>query len=154
MAAPTPALRVSPERPAALDAHTLTRRALLDRGGSLAGALGLASLGSLPAAPAALAADPLRKCVSLGGPQPLRVDAHPNDYRHWGNREYLRDASRTNWVHLWVSWEDLQQEFEPATWQSSWRHLNTAPFGRSYLRRLDGQMRAANDDGLGVMVGL
>jgi len=96
----------------------------------------------------------LRKCISLGGPGSLRQDGHPDDYRLWGNREYIRDQSGTKWVKLWVSWFDLQQELglPPAARAASWRQLNGAPGGQGWLRRLDGQVRAANDDGLGVIL--
>src|SRR5439155_22892977 len=60
------------------------------------------------------AGETLRKCISLGGPGPLRQDNHPDDYLRWGNREYIRDVSGTTWVKLWVSWHDLQQELGAA----------------------------------------
>src|SRR4051794_12257039 len=107
-----------------------------------------AVLGSVSPAPAS---DPLRKSISMSGPQPLRSDNHPNDYRAWGNRQFFRD-SNTRWVKLWVSWYDLQQSYKPVSRDDSWSNLNTAPGGARYLRRLDGQIRAANDDGVGVIV--
>jgi hypothetical protein len=127
------------------------------RGGRLAAAAavgGLSSLGRVPAA--AEPASGLRKCISLGGPGSLRQDGHPDDYRLWGNREYIRDVSGTRWIKLWVSWYDLQQElgFPPPGRGYSWRHLNGAPAGQGWLRRLDRQVRAANDDGLGVILAI
>jgi hypothetical protein len=110
------------------------------RGGRLAAATAIGGLWSLDrAAGVADAAAGLRKCISLGGPGSLRQDGHPDDYRLWGNREYIRDLSGTRWVKLWVSWYDLQQElgFPPAGRGDSWRHLNGAPGGQSWLRRLD-----------------
>jgi hypothetical protein len=83
------------------------------------------------------------------------MDGHPDDYRLWGNRDYFR-SSGTKWVKLWVSWTDLQQELgtAPKSIADSWRHLNRAPAGSAWLRRLDGQVKAAKDDGLGVIVSL
>jgi hypothetical protein len=98
-----------------------------------------------------LAADPLPKGISMGGPQPLRQDNHPNDYRAWGNRQFFKD-SNTRWVKFWVSWYDLQQSYRPAGLADSWGQLSTAPGGQSWLRRLDGQIKAANDDGVGVIL--
>ena len=140
----------------------LSRRQLLIRGGGLAiAAAGLWPLDRLAAgirgARAVVpGAETLRKCISLGGPGSLRQDGHPDDYRLWGNREYIRDISGTRWVKLWVSWYDLQEEvvFPPASRADSWRHLNRAPGGQSWLRRLDAQMRAANDDRLGVILSI
>lgn len=133
----------------------LTRRAFLARAGRIGAAAGVAGFIVLdPLGGSDTAAGRLRKCVSLGGPGPLRQDGHPDDYRLWGNREYIRDLSGSTWVKLWVSWYDLQEELgtQPASRASSWRHLDTAPGGQSWLRRLDGQARAANDDGLGVIL--
>jgi hypothetical protein len=111
----------------------------------------LAVVACLGSAAAAAAADPLNKAISMSGPQPLRQDAHPNDYRYWGNREYFRD-SNTRWVKFWVSWYDLQQSYRPLNRDDSWKNLDSAPGGANYLRRLDAQIRAANDDGVGVIV--
>ena len=76
--------------------------------------------------------------------------------RLWGNREYIRDASGTTWVKLWVSWYDLQQE------------LGVAPAGRAGLlaaaqrrARRPGvasptrrQVEAVNNDRLGAILAL
>jgi hypothetical protein len=102
-------------------------------------------------AASALAADPLPKAISMSGPQPLREDNHPNDYRVWPNRQYISDSG-TSWVKLWVSWYDLQQSYQPTSQADSWRDLDTAPNGKAWLRRLDGQIKAANDDGVGVIL--
>src|SRR3954471_15832477 len=134
---------------------TLSRRQLLVRGGRVVAASATAGLWSLDSlAGAAPAHAHVRKCISLGGPGPLRVDGHPDDYRLWGNREYIRDLSGTTWVKLWVSWHDLQQELAlpPADRAASWRHLNGAPAGAGWLRRLDRQVKAVNDDRLGVIL--
>jgi hypothetical protein len=55
-------------------------------------------------------------------------------------------------VKLWVSWYDLQQGYAARSRDDSWSNLDTAPAGARYLRRLDGQIKAANDDGVGVIV--
>src|SRR3954452_2803487 len=110
-----------------------------------------ALLGLVVLAAAAQAADPLPKAISMSGPQPLREDNHPNDYRYWGNRQYFRD-SHTGWVKLWVSWYDLQQGYVATTRDGSWNNLTGSATGSAYLRRLDGQIRAANDDHVGVIV--
>lgn len=94
---------------------SLSRRQFLIGAGGLAAAAaagGFASVERLShhSAGVSPAAESLRKCISLGGPGPLRQDDHPDDYRLWGNREYIRDLSGTAWVKLWVSWYDLQQE--------------------------------------------
>jgi hypothetical protein len=142
----------------------LSRRALLRRGGTLAlvaGAGSLAPLGKLPFAPdqtleeGTFALSPMQRCISFGGPGPLREDQHPDDYRMWGNREFVR-RSGTSWVKFWVSWAELQQELgsAPENRARSWAHLDSAPGGGSWLRRLDRQVRAANDDGVRVIVTL
>lgn len=88
----------------------------------------------------------------MGGAGVLRQDDHPQDYRLWGNREYLRDDSETHWVKLWVSWYELQEGFKPRSQTDSWKQLNSAPNGQNYLKRLDRQVKAANDDGAGVII--
>jgi hypothetical protein len=100
---------------------------------------------------AAQAADPLPKAISMSGPQPLREDNHPNDYRAWGNRQYFKD-SHTGWAKLWVSWFDLQQAYTATSRDASWNNLTGSATGSAYLRRLDGQVRAANDDGVRTIV--
>jgi len=142
----------------------LSRRALLRRGGTLALVAGSGSLASVLAGCdgggdeeglGTLDAEAMQKCISLGGPGPLRVDDDPDDYRLWGNREYFRE-SQTRWVKFWISWMELQQELgaTPQTLERSWQHLGTAPNGESWLRRLDRQVRAANDDRVRVIVTL
>jgi hypothetical protein len=96
---------------------------------------------------AAQAAEPLAKSISMSGPQPLREDNHPNDYRSWGNRQYFND-SHTTWVKLWVSWYDLQQAYRPVSRDDAWNNLTGSATGSAFLKRLDGQIRAANDDGV------
>jgi len=77
----------------------------------------------------------LRKCLSLADAEALRIDRHPHDYRHHGNRE-LALASGSSTVRLQVSWHDVPALSSPA------------------LRSLDRQIAAANDDGLGVVLAL
>jgi hypothetical protein len=108
-------------------------------------------LAAVAFAPAANGADPLPKAISMSGPQPLREDNHPNDYRAWGNRQFFKD-SHTSWVKLWVSWYDLQQSHRAASRDDEWSNLTGSAIGSAYLQRLDGQIRAANDDGVKVIV--
>src|SRR5215217_1101237 len=96
----------------------------------------------------AAAAD-LQKAISFSGPQSLRSDDNPNDYRLWGNRDYV-SQSRTRWVKLWVSWYDVQQSYQPISRADSWRQLDESP----NLSRLDAQVRAANADGVRVLLSL
>ena len=136
----------------------LSRRQLLIHGGRLAvaSAAGLWSLDRVAGA-AGLSPDAPEGLRSASRSADRAVSGrhgHPDDYRLWGNREYIRDASGTRWVKLWVSWYDVQQElgFPPVGRENSWRHLNGAPGGLGWLRRLDGQVRAINDDRLGVLL--
>ena len=97
----------------------------------------------------------MQKCISLGGPGPLRSDDDPDDYRLWGNRQFVV-ASDTTWVKLWVSWQDFQGELDaaPPSRSASWDQLSKAPNGESWIRRLDRQLRAVNDDGRGAIATL
>ncbi|MFL5894573.1 MAG: hypothetical protein ACJ76Z_05605 [Thermoleophilaceae bacterium] len=104
----------------------------------------------------------LTKCLSLGDASPLRVERHPHDYRHHGNREYLFETG-TTWVRLWVSWYDLQASFRPASRAESWAQLDGAPgdlpAGPPFspepaLRNLDRQIAAANADGVSVILAI
>jgi hypothetical protein len=136
-----------------VDSQRFDRRELMRRGGKLAVATSAASLVTFDRlAEQVDAAPPLRKCISLGGF--VHQDNHPDDYRLWGNREYIRDQSRTTWVKLWVGWHALQAELTsaPQSRAASWAHLNTAPGGQSWLRYLDRQVKAINDDGLGCLL--
>lgn len=134
----------------------LSRRALLARAGVGALAGGTASLtgcgwGGWPPwskapGPADAPRPALQKGISLGGYGPLVQADHPNDYLLHGNRQYIRDMSRTGWVKLWVSWAHLQEAYRPASRAQSWEQLNTAPGGLSALRHLDDQIAAVNFD--------
>src|SRR4051795_2688023 len=81
-----------------------------------------AFLGAGVAADQAAGAD-LQKAISFSGPQSLRSDDNPNDYRLWGNRDYVT-RSGTRWIKLWVSWYDLQQDQPPASQSASWAQLD------------------------------
>jgi hypothetical protein len=133
-----------------------TRRRFLHRASALALAAGATGLAWEQLTSPAMASGSLAKCISMGGPGTLRQEGHPDDYRLWGNREFIRDLSETTWVKLWVSWYELQNELgvAPANRAASWSHLNGAPSGFGYLRRLDAQVRAIKDDGLRVIVTL
>lgn len=89
----------------------------------------------------------MAKSISMTGPQPLRDANDPNDYRSWGNRHYFKE-SHTGWVKLWVSWYDLQQGHPASNRRQSWDYLRHLP----QLRRLDGEVRAANADGVRVIL--
>jgi hypothetical protein len=102
---------------------------------------------AFPAGPAS-AAD-LDKAISFSGPQSLRSDDNANDYRLWGNRLYVQQ-SHTRWVKLWVSWYDVQQDYTPTSRADSWRQLDKS----ANLTRLDAQVRAANADGVHVLLSL
>ena len=98
-------------------------------------------------------ADPLRKCLSMSGPAPLRADGDPHEYTAWGNRSLVRRTG-TTWVKLWLSWDALQPEYEPRDRDDAFFDLTMSPGGEGWLWRLDRQVRAANDDGLGVILTL
>jgi hypothetical protein len=155
-----------------LGSDSVNRRELLTRGGEvfLAGAVAallpldeIFPLGKLHDATVPIGSAPapsadagvLQKCISLGGPGAMRIEGHPDDYRLWGNREYFAE-SKTGWVKLWISWADLQGELDraPANRARSWAQLNQAPGGQRWLERLDRQVKAANDDGVRVILTL
>lgn len=135
----------------------ITRRRLLQGGAGLVlgagGAGGVAGALPPPVTSGDGAAGPLRKCISMSGPAPVRSARHPNDYRYWGNPRFFRESA-TTWVKLWVSWENFQPRYEPRSREESWLDLNMAPLAKAWLWRLDGQVKAANDDGLGVILTL
>jgi hypothetical protein len=139
----------SSEEPSA----TLSRRALLGRAGALA--FGPSVLAPLADALAGPSPGPggLHKCLSLAGPGPPENGGHPNDFRIWGNREFVR-ASRTEWVKMTLSWAALQPTDAPRSREAAWLDLNMAPGGEAWLSDLDRAVRAANDDGVRVIVTL
>jgi hypothetical protein len=95
--------------------------------------------------------NPLRKCISLAGAAWLRSDSDANNYRLYGNREYVRDQSGTKWIKLWLHWAEMQ----PAAVSSraaSWNDLSQRL--QVQLARLDAQISAANADGIQVILGM
>ena len=95
--------------------------------------------------------NPLRKCISLAGAGWLRSSSDANDYRLYGNREYVRDQSGTKWIKLWLNWAEMQ----PAAVGSraaSWNDLSQRL--EPQLARLDAQISAANADGIQVILGM
>lgn len=96
-------------------------------------------------------ADPLAKALSL---PPPRGGGHENDYRLWGNREFLRDESRTTWIKIGLPWNDFQELSQPTSRAASWADLNTAPRDLRWFRELDGEVKAANEDGVRVILTL
>ena len=107
-----------------------------------------ACIAALSAVQPAMGAD-LQKAISFSGPQSLRSDDNPNDYRLWGNRDYVA-RSGTRWIKLWVSWYDLQEGYHPTSQAASWAQLDKSP----NLSRLDAQVRGANADGVHVLLTL
>jgi hypothetical protein len=105
---------------------------------------------------------PPQKCIAFPGDSSIKAYADPRDYRFWSNRQFAV-ASNTQWVRMWVDWRYLQPN-PVANVTQSWDQLNTAqpvpdfiaqpPFYEtvSYLRKLDRQIRAANDDGRVVIL--
>jgi hypothetical protein len=92
----------------------------------------------------------------------ITSDAYSDDYRFWGNREYIRDGyppgpdgqRQTHWVKLWVDWWQLQPEIQPNPYVSraaSWNQLSDQG---SRFDRLDAQIKAANSDGVQVIITL
>lgn len=101
---------------------------------------------------------PPQKCIVFPGDAGTKGYADPRDYRFWNNRQYVV-ASGTRWVRLWVDWRYLQPD-PVSSVTASWDQLNIArPLPDfvlqpptysetvAYLRKLDRQIRAANDDG-------
>lgn len=131
----------------------ITRRRFLAAGA--AAAAGAAVLPRTLSSPPQARGPRVAKCLSMAGASTLIYARHPNDPRWHGNREYLRDVSRTPWVKLWVSWNDLQADFVPDSRERSWEQLAAyrAPTGGGIaLQELDAQVDAANADGLRVIL--
>ena len=125
----------------------LTRRRFL-----LNGAAATVALAARPAFAAPGPAGPA-KLISLGGPT-LISPGSVHDYRFWGNDADVL-ATGTTWVKLWVAWSQLQGPYaRPLTMSQSWDQLNAGvPGTPGYgLRVLDEQVRAANDNGVKVVL--
>ena len=96
----------------------------------------------------------MRKLISLGGSTAL-VPGGVHDYRLC-RRDVL--ATGTTWVKIWLSWDEVQEPFpRPRTLAESWDQLNAGvdgamPKGELGLRVIDEQLRAANDDGVAVVL--
>lgn len=132
----------------------LTRRTLIGRAAAAGAALALpGGLRTVPAE-AAPPAERLRKLISLGGCTAL-MPGSVHDYRLWDNRADVR-ATGTTWVKIWLAWDHVQGTHpRPTTLAESWAQLNVAQPGAppgSGLAYLDAQMRAANRDGVGVVL--
>jgi len=96
-------------------------------------------------------ANPLAKAISL---PPPRAGGYANDYRFWGNRELIRDQSRTTWIKIGLPWNDFQELSQPPSRAVSWADLNTAPGGANWLRQVDDVVAKANADGVSVLITL
>ena len=77
-------------------------------------------------------------------------DNHPNHYLRHGNREYVRDEAHSDWLRIWVSWYDVQEQFKPPT--SYQQHCDQLNSRQDYWGRVDEVIRAANDDHIYVLV--
>ena len=113
----------------------LSRRALLGSAAALAAAGALARPGRADAAPGLL------RLVDLGQGAGLHPGS-PGDLRVGDNRALLAESG-TAAVRLWADWPSLQPDpvFAPG---------DPAGPGAPYLAALDGQIAAANEDGLRV----
>ena len=100
---------------------------------------------------------PQDKCMDL--PPLYRVypyqgvgldDQHPNHYLRHGNREYIRDTAHCEWLKIWISWYDVQNQFaKPTSYQQHCDQLNQR---QDYWGRVDEVIRAANDDRIYVIL--
>lgn len=100
--------------------------------------------------------NPLRKCISLQSDNHPRHE-HENDYLKQDvnqveiNRNFVRESG-AKWVKLWVYWHTVQPAptANPADAFAAWDAMNADPNG--VTRGLEEQIKAANQDGLGVIV--
>ena len=92
----------------------------------------------------------MRKLISLGGSTAL-IPGGVHDYRRC--REDVL-ATGTTWVKIWVSWQDVQEPFgRPESLAESWNQLNGGLAGGELgLKVIDEQVRAANEDGVAVVL--
>jgi len=149
----------------------ITRRRLLETGAaSVLAAHGLGGnapvfASSAPAPPGT----PMRKLVSLGGSRVNSAPGTSNDYRTLRNRRDVFDTG-TKWVKIWVSMYECfvvpgaplsgqGHEFRPPGMREAWDRLaegtppSAATGGYEWgLANIDQQIRAANEDGVGVVL--
>lgn len=152
-------------------APRITRRRLVETGAaSVLAAYGLQ--GTIPAGAQAAPAPPgtpMRKLVSLGGPRLNGAPGESNDLRTLRNRQDVFDTG-TKWVKIWVSMYECfvvpgarlsgqGHEFRPPGMREAWDRLadgtaaSAATGGHEWgLGNIDQQVRAANEDGVGVVL--
>lgn len=89
----------------------------------------------------------------MGGTGSMRFVAHSSNYTNYGNSAYVQNSG-CKWVKLWISWWDLQQNYQPPDQPSSWNQLNnqTNAYGQIMIRQLDAQIRTANQQGIAVIL--
>lgn len=159
-----------------MGADRITRRRLIAAGASTAiAAYSLdwsvsqrAAQAGADAAPQA-AGTPMRKLVSLGGSRVNKAPGAPNDYRNVRNRQDVFDTG-TKWVKIWVSMYEAfivpdaplagqGHDFRPGDIRVAWDRLangippSAATGGHEWgLGGIDQQVRAANEDGVGVIL--
>lgn len=73
---------------------------------------------------------------------------HPNDYRLYGNRDYVATTAHCKWVKLWVDWSVVQPNPGPSDLTQLWTVLGQW----SGWANLDGQIARANADGVPVIL--
>jgi len=111
----------------------------------------------------------MRKLLSLGGSRVNSAPGAPNDLRKLRNRRDVFDTG-TKWVKIWVSMYECfvvpdaplagqGHNFRPAGMREAWDRLadgtaaSAATGGHPWgLAAIDQQVRAANEDGVGVVL--
>lgn len=160
-----------------MQAKRITRRRLIETvAASALAAYGVdraltagASAAPLHQPPGAATGTPMRKLISLGGSQVNSPPGITNDFRTLRNRQDVFDTG-TKWVKIWVSMyqcfvvpgaplDGQGHEFRPAEMREAFNRLadrtppSAATGGHEWgLRGIDQQVRAANEDGLGVVL--
>jgi hypothetical protein len=107
--------------------------------------------------------DPIRKCISLGGPHVYGQPWDPNsNYGHWWNRNYALESG-AKWVKMWVSPRELLTDTKtPDTWNPPntmsglWNAIDSTQdvrnIGYPAINNLTDEIRQANGDGIGVIL--
>jgi hypothetical protein len=85
------------------------------------------------------------KCISL----PARP-SEPNDWRFFGNRDYVISLSRCHWVRLWVIWSDIDLTAPPTDVYGQWSRYHSHP----HFLALDEQIADANANGVAVLLSM